>query len=146
MKRNPIVLSISSLLVLLFAYAAFSKLGNYDTFVFQLRRSPFITAYAPVTAWSLPAGELLTALALIVPATRLLGLFASVFLMALFTAYVFTMIHFSYYVPCSCGGILSDMGWNTHLIFNVGCLGVALAGVILWMPQSPGASIKQTHV
>lgn len=140
MKRNPIVLIISSFLVLLFAYAAFSKLGNYSTFVFQLKRSPFITAYAPVTAWSLPAGELLTALALIIPATRLLGLFASVFLMALFTAYVFTMIHFSYYVPCSCGGILSNMGWNTHFIFNAACLGLALVGVF------SGGSAKQAHI
>ena len=134
MKRNAAITLIASFFVLLFAYAALSKLETYQTFSFQLSRSPFITRFASLTAWSLPLGEILTALALVIPATRLTGLYASLFLMTLFTAYIFVMTHYSYYTPCSCGGILSKMNWTVHFYFNIGCLFLALIGI--WLSQS----------
>lgn len=131
MKRNQVVKIIASFFVVLFLYAALSKLKDYDTFTFQLSRSPFISRYAGWTAWSLPLGEILVALVLLVPTFRLLGLFASLFLMSLFTAYIFVMTHYSYYIPCSCGGILSRMSWGVHFYFNIGCMGLASAGIFL---------------
>ncbi|MGB8194393.1 MAG: MauE/DoxX family redox-associated membrane protein, partial [Chitinophagaceae bacterium] len=89
MKRSTIVEIISSLLILLFMYAAVSKLLDYQTFKLQLNRSPFITQFAGVTAWALPAGEILVALALTFLPTRLVGLYASLFLMTMFTAYIY---------------------------------------------------------
>ena len=132
MKRNAAIALIASFFVLLFAYAALSKLETYETFSFQLSQSPFITRFASVTAWALPLGELLTVVALLIPTTRLLGLYASLSLMTLFTAYIFVMIHYSYYTPCSCGGILSKMSWNTHFYFNIGCVLLALTGILLY--------------
>lgn len=131
MKRSTVVEIISSLLVLLFVYAAVSKLLDYQTFRVQLSKSPFITQFADVTAWALPAGELLVAAALTFKRTRLLGLYASLFLMTMFTAYIWTMLHYSYYVPCSCGGVLSKMGWEAHLWFNGGFVALSIIGILL---------------
>lgn len=122
---------ICFLLILLFIYAAVSKLLDYDTFRVQLSKSPFITQFAPVIAWALPIGEILVGLALTFKRTRLLGLYASLFLMTMFTAYIYAMLHYSYYIPCSCGGILSKMGWNTHLWFNGGFVVLSIIGIFV---------------
>ncbi|MGB8193498.1 MAG: MauE/DoxX family redox-associated membrane protein [Chitinophagaceae bacterium] len=131
MKRSTIVEIVSSLLILLFMYAAVSKLLDYETFKVQLSKSPFITNYAVVLAWALPIGEIIVALAITFSRTRLLGLYASLFLMTMFTAYIYMMLNFSYYIPCSCGGVLSKMGWSTHLWFNAGFVALTIIGILL---------------
>ena len=136
MKRNLIIEIISGLLILLFVYTAVSKLLDFPIFRVQLSKSPFINPYANAVAWTLPAGEILVALALTFKRTRLLGLYASLFLMTMFTAYIYTMLHYSYYIPCSCGGILSKMGWNEHLWFNAGFVLLSIIGIILQKKQS----------
>jgi uncharacterized membrane protein YphA (DoxX/SURF4 family) len=131
MKKRVFLEIISALLILLFVYAAVTKLLDYSTFRLQLGKSPFITDFAPTIAWALPIGEILVGLALAFKPTRLLGLYASLFLMTMFTAYIYTMLHYSYYIPCSCGGILSKMDWNTHFWFNVGFTLLSIIGIIL---------------
>jgi hypothetical protein len=131
MKRRISLEIISSLLILLFVYAAVSKLLDYSTFKLQLGKSPFITAFAPTIAWALPIGEILVGLALASKRTRLLGLYASLFLMTMFSTYIYTMLHYSYYIPCSCGGILSQMGWTTHFWFNIGFVAFSITGILL---------------
>jgi hypothetical protein len=128
-SKNTVVEIISSLLILLFMYAAVSKLLDYQTFKVQLSKSPFITDFAEVTAWALPVGEILVGLALASKRTRLLGLYASLFLMTMFTAYIWAMLNYSYYVPCSCGGILSKMGWNEHFWFNLAFVAASAFGI-----------------
>lgn len=114
---------------MLFMYAAVSKLLDYETFKLQLSKSPFITEFAGVTAWALPIGEIMVALALTFKKTRLVGLYASLFLMTMFTAYIYAMLRFSYDIPCSCGGILSKMGWEEHLWFNIGVVILSILGI-----------------
>jgi hypothetical protein len=82
-------------------------------------------------AATLPAGELAIALALVIKRVRLIGLYASYFLMLLFTGYIWIMLHYSYDLPCSCGGILAALSWKDHLIFNSVFTALALIGVIL---------------
>jgi hypothetical protein len=145
MKRNTVVEIISSLLVLLFVYAAVSKLLDYQTFKVQLSKSPFITQFAGVTAWALPLGELLVAAALTFRLTRLLGLYASLFLMTMFTAYIWAMLNYSYDVPCSCGGVLSKMGWKEHFWFNVGFTLLSFAGILI-ITARPGIAKKKAVI
>ena len=130
MKKSTVVEIISSLLVLLFMYAAVSKLLDYQTFKVQLSKSPFITQFASITAWALPIGEILVGLALTFKRTRLIGLYVSLFLMTMFTAYIYAMLHYSYYIPCSCGGILSEMTWTQHLWFNIGFVVLSITGIL----------------
>jgi hypothetical protein len=129
MKRKALAEIIVALLVLLFTYAAVTKLLDYSTFRLQLGRSPFITQFAGTVAWALPLGELLVALALVFKRTRLLGLYASLFLMTMFTAYIYAILNLSYYVPCSCGGVLSKMTWDQHLWFNIFFVGLSIGGI-----------------
>ncbi|WP_276484250.1 MauE/DoxX family redox-associated membrane protein [Paraflavitalea pollutisoli] len=119
------------LITLLFIYAAISKLRDFSTFQLQLGQSPFITDYAVPLSYMVPIGEILLALMLIYKPLRLIGLYGSLFTMALFTAYIYSMLNFSYYVPCSCGGILNSLSWEAHLWFNIGFVVIALAGIFI---------------
>src|ERR1700722_2425403 len=127
---------VTCLLVILFTYAALSKLLDYGTFRFQLGRSPYLTKMAGMVAWAMPTAELVTVSLLVIPRSRQAGLYASFFLMLLFSGYIYAMLHFSYYVPCSCGGVLSMMTWNQHLVFNIFFTLIALTGIILQAKQS----------
>jgi hypothetical protein len=131
LRKNTILEVISSLLIILFIYTALSKLSGYKTFTIQLSKSPFITSYAGSIAWSLPAGEILISLLLVFKRTRLIGLYASFFTMSLFTAYLMIMLKFSYHIPCSCGGVLQNLSWNEHIVFNVFFIIIAGAGALL---------------
>ena len=131
LRKNSIVEIICSLLIILFVYAALSKLGSYDRFTVQLSKSPFITSFSNFVAWSIPTTELAIALLLVIKKTRLLGLYAAFFLMSLFTAYLLIMLNFSYYIPCSCGGVLEYLSWNQHIAFNVFFIAISAAGVLM---------------
>ena len=113
----PYVVSI--LFVLLFFYAASSKLFDYQQFRIQLGQSPVLTAYADWVAWSVPLVEYLLAIGLIFESTRLKAFYGSFALMVMFTTYIILVLKFSDYIPCSCGGVLEDLGWTEHIIFNL---------------------------
>lgn len=130
--RKLTVEIIVALLVLLWAYAAISKLLDYKTFAFQLGKSPYVTGIADFIAWALPVGELITVILLLNKKTRLIALYGSFFLMLLFTGYIYIMLHYSYYIPCSCGGILSKMSWQQHFIFNMAYTFIALTGILIY--------------
>lgn len=122
---------IVALLVVLWIYTGTLKLLDYNETRFQMGRSPFIQNIAGFTAWAIPTGELIIAVLLVFKKTRMLGLMASFFLMLLFTGYIYAMLHYSYYVPCSCGGVLGALSWDDHFIFNIVYTLLALAGIIL---------------
>jgi hypothetical protein len=126
---------ITALLVLLFAYAAISKLMDYHKFSHYLGRSPVLSPFATQIAWIIPAIELLTVGLLLYKKTRLKGMYGSLFLMVLFTGYLFIILNFSNKVPCSCGGILQGLTWKTHIVFNICFLILALVGSRLQIIQ-----------
>ncbi len=117
--------------ILLFVYAALTKLLDYQKFVVQLGQSPILTNYAQVLVVVIPFIELGISLMLIFPKTRLKGLYAAFGLMVMFTTYIVLASRFSDYVPCSCGGVLEGMTWTQHLIFNTVFVLLALIGILL---------------
>jgi hypothetical protein len=131
LNKNMIVEIICSLLIILFIYSSLSKLSAYNRFSVQLSKSPFITSYYKLVAWSIPAAEILIAFLLVIKKTRLIALYASFFLMSLFTAYLVIMLNFSYYIPCSCGGVLEHLSWEQHIVFNSFFIAIAGAGSLL---------------
>lgn len=123
MKLNTIAIRIvieiiSILYVLLFIYAAVSKLLDFENFQVQLGQSPLLSIYALWISWFVIIIEVMIALLLMFTKSRIIGFYAALSLMTMFTTYIFIILHFSSFVPCSCGGILEKMSWNTHLIFN----------------------------
>jgi len=131
MKQNTIIEIIYFLLILLFVYAALSKLFNYAEFKSQLTRSPLINNWSAQIANVLPATELITAGLLTINVTRKAGLALSLILMTLFTGYIIYMLLFEKNLPCSCGGVLKQLTWKQHLLFNVFFLLISFAGIIL---------------
>lgn len=142
-KKSLWIELICSLLLLLFSYAGISKLTDYHTFSGQLAKSPYLEPYASTIAWLLPVTECLIVLLLLYSKTRLAALFASFALMLAFTIYIYMMLHYSYYVPCSCGGVLAIMSWDQHFWFNVVFTLLALAGIYLHISQSGVPTQKQ---
>jgi uncharacterized membrane protein YphA (DoxX/SURF4 family) len=130
MKRKIAIEIICSLFILLFVYAALTKLLDYEKFVAQLGQSPILTDYANLLAVVVPFIELVISMLLILPRARLAGLFAAFSLMVMFTTYIIIASRFSDYVPCSCGGVLEGMTWSQHLIFNIAFVVLALIAIM----------------
>lgn len=123
---------VSTLFVLLFVYAATSKLLDFQKFKVQLGQSPILTTYANWLAWGIPTIELVLALMLLGTKFRLLGMYGALGLMSMFTTYILLILNFSEYIPCSCGGILENMDWHQHLVFNMFFVGLAMTGIIFY--------------
>jgi len=123
--------TVSYFFILLFIYASVSKLTDFENFQVQIAQSPILSAYAEVISYAVISIELLTVILLSLPRRRVTGLFFSLALMMCFTAYIYIILHYSDFVPCSCGGILEKMDWNEHLIFNIACVILASIAIIL---------------
>ena len=119
------------LYILLFVYAAVSKLLDYENFTVQLAQSPLLSAYAGLVAPSVIGLELLLSMLLMLKKTRLTGMYASFFLMVSFTVYIYLILNYSDFVPCSCGGIIEKMNWTQHMVFNIFFVMLALVAIVL---------------
>lgn len=117
--KKASVETICLLYILLFVYAAVSKFLDFENFNVQLGQSPLLSPLATYIAYGIPVIELFIAVLLLTGSYKRLGLLLSYSLMVFFTLYIFIILHYSYYVPCSCGGILEKMGWEEHLWFNI---------------------------
>ncbi|MEG0852065.1 MAG: hypothetical protein RSH24_19495, partial [Flavobacterium sp.] len=124
--RNILSISRKALIyffIILFVYAAVSKLTDFENFQVQVAQSPLLSAFATFIAYATVIGELVIALMLCFNKSRLLGLYFFLGFMTAFTVYIFLILNYSPFVPCSCGGVLEDLGWWEHLWFNgVVCL------------------------
>ncbi len=99
-KNTSIFIEIvSALLILLFLYTR----GTYSVLL----------------SWAIPVVEIITSALLFIPATRKRGLQLSFTLMLFFTTYIAYMILFASNLPCSCGGVLQELSWTQHLVFNI---------------------------
>ena len=135
-KTKKVALEIICFLfILLFTYAAVTKLIDYQKFTVQIGQSPLLTDFAGVLAWAVPGVELLIAGMLAITRLRMVGLYAAFSLMVMFTAYIIAILQFSDSIPCSCGGVLEAMGWTEHLIFNIGFVLLGFTGIVLHSPE-----------
>ncbi|HMI08123.1 MAG TPA: MauE/DoxX family redox-associated membrane protein [Flavobacterium sp.] len=128
---SVIVQIIALAFILLFVYAAVSKLTDYQNFQLQVSQSPLLTAFADIVAPGILILEFGIAIMLSIPKLRLRGLFAAFALMVIFSAYIIIILNYSTNIPCSCGGILEKMGWTEHLIFNLAFVLLGAVAVLL---------------
>jgi hypothetical protein len=139
MKKITLLDIILLLIAILFVYAAVSKLITYDEFKVQISKSPLITNQGWWISWAVPAAELIVAALLFVPRFQVFALYGAFFIMFVFTIYIGFMIAFTPNLPCSCGGILSKMGWTEHLIFNIVFTIIPVVGIYLSNRQQKSA-------
>ncbi len=121
----------AALLILLFAYTGISKLNERNLFQFVISKSPLVGNWSALLSWTLPILELVTALLLFIPATKQTGLWISLVLMMIFSIYIGYMVLFSKHLPCSCGGVLKQLTWTQHLVFNI--LFAILSALCIWL-------------
>lgn len=134
-SKKIIVEVICLLYILLFVYAAISKLLDFENFQVQLGQSPLFGAFASWVSWLVPITEIIISFLLCLPRFRKFGLIFALALMTMFTSYIFIIMHFSSFVPCSCGGILEKMSWNVHLGFNIFFI-ILVICAILFLPET----------
>jgi len=117
---------ITYALFFLFVYTSLNKLMAYDYYLYDLRRSPLLGKFADAISIVVPGTELITAGLLLFK--RKIGLLASAILMAIFTLYVIYVLLFTTERPCTCGGLIRQLTWPQHLLFNICFLVLAIIG------------------
>ena len=86
----------------------------------QLGQSPLIpSSLVQVTGYGLVIVEFIIVALFFFEKTLSYGLALGTGLMFLFTIYLIFLVSFFTNVPCSCGGILGNMTYRVHIIFNV---------------------------
>lgn len=120
--KKIIPFAVSNFFVILFCYAAISKVLDFDNLQVQISASPLLNVSSQFLPSTIIIVELLIAGLLCYRKTRTAGLIGSFILMLIFTGYIALIIRTSKNLPCSCGGILEKMSWQQHLYFNIGCV------------------------
>ena len=142
MKRTTIIEAIVFLYAILFLYTGISKLIDYHVFKENIAESPILAPIATPIAWGLPWVEFVATGLLIIPRWRLKGLYTSLILMILFTGYVIGILLFDEHLPCSCGGILQQLTWPQHMIFNTTFIILAIIAILLQRKEKKAQQIK----
>jgi putative oxidoreductase len=142
--KHIILKCIIFLLIMLWVYAALSKLLDFERGRSQMLNQVFPSRLGNILVWAVPIVELLTAGLLTIKRTALAGLYSSLFLLAAFSLYIgLVMTNVFGRIPCSCGGILEKMSWGQHLVFNLVFLLLTIVAVLFRRDQSssykPGA-------
>src|SRR5690606_17805990 len=124
--------------IILFVYAAVSKLTDFENFQVQVAQSPLLSAFATFITYAVVIGELVIALMLCFQKSRLSGLYFFLGFMTAFTVYIFLILNYSPFGPCSCGGGVLVLGWWGDLwvmgvVWCVCVLNSCLSGLCLFL-------------
>jgi len=128
--RNLVRTAAPALLILLFAYAAVSKLADFTMFRHEMHNQNFPPEVADALVFFIPSAELVAIALLLTERWQRAGLVLSAILMAVFTGYIgLVLTGYWQRVPCSCGGVLKNMSWKAHFVFNLFFLAISLAAL-----------------
>jgi putative oxidoreductase len=131
-RRQVLLECISALLIMLFLYASISKFLDFTTFIGEMNNQPLPNSWTPFLVWFIPCSEILICLALLFERTRLLGFYASLGLMSLFTIYsIIIILNFFGRIPCSCGGVIKRLTWTQHIVLNLFYVALSITGIVL---------------
>lgn len=132
MRRKITIEILSGLLILLFAYTAIRKLVDFESFRDTLKLIPHLGEYNFIIALGLPVIELIIALLLLLPRYRIAGLFASLVMLVVFTGYIGYLLTFKQNnLPCSCGGVIRQMTFRQHILFNLFFIIISLIALLI---------------
>jgi thiol-disulfide isomerase/thioredoxin len=137
MKKTILADIITYFFVLLFTYTGAAKLADIHTVREQLLSTPLLGSplFASIVTWALPIGEILLALALIIPKLQLKTLYATLSLMTVFTIYVTVLLFVDSHITCSCGGIIEQLSPKQHVLFNGACVILSRIAIAIYRRQ-----------
>lgn len=128
--KSIVSAGIRFFLIFLWVYASVSKLADYERSRGEMLNQIFSVWLAEILVWAVPLAELSAAALLLFNKTRLYGLLLSSLLLLSFSVYIaLVMLNVFNRLPCSCGGVLNNMSWGMHLLFNLFFLALALCGL-----------------
>lgn len=126
---------LAAILILLFMYTGLSKLIDNDVFKSGLIHSPWqlLVSNASWIAISLPIGEIIIAIILLIPnpKIRIVGYLTSSMLLFSFVIYLVFWLSTGKHLPCSCGGIIKYLNWTQHVYFNLVFIIMSLWGALI---------------
>jgi len=132
MNPHPFIILITGLLIMLWAYASVSKLLNLHQFQHAMMSQVFPKWIGRIFVYLVPLSEIIMIVLLLIPSTRLIGMYASLFTMIAFTLYVGGAVFRLYErSPCACGGLFGKLGWYKHFKVNIVLSLIALVGAVL---------------
>ena len=146
MKRTTIVDLIAILYCILFLYTGIAKLMDYYVAEAQIAQTPILAPLASEIAIILPILEIGTALLVFFTRTRKIGLRISLLLMVTFTGYIIYILFYNKELPCTCGGVLQNMTWPQHLLFNLIFIILSILGLILSKKSNKQVSEQMAHL
>lgn len=134
--KKIIPFAVSIFFVILFCYAAISKILDFENFQVHISAASLLNGFSQFLPYTIIIVEFLIAGLLCYRKTRTTGLIGSFVLMLIFTVYIALLLRTSKNLPCSCGGILEKMSWNQHLYFNIGCVTLSVIALGLNLKYS----------
>ncbi|MGS2763798.1 MauE/DoxX family redox-associated membrane protein [Sinomicrobium sp. M5D2P9] len=145
--RTSVIYTIALLLSMLLMYTGLTKIWEGDLFYHNIIDSPIFggETTALVVSWLFPFLEILTAMALLWPKTRQLGLFMALGLLLIITTYIVANVYFSETIPCTCRTFFSALDWQGHLYLTLGCLVITVLAIILYQTKTKRTSTYKTR-
>lgn len=122
--------------IVLFVYTATSKFIGFEHFKGQLMQMPLISRYGSYMAWSIPLVEYVIVILFIFSKFLLQAFYASLGIITAFTGYILWVLNTSENIPCSCGGVISKLTWEAHVIFNLSFILLAIVNIICLHKQN----------
>ncbi|MDR2275360.1 MAG: hypothetical protein LBF27_30915 [Sphingobacterium sp.] len=136
LKETQVSEIMSGLLVVLFAYTVITKLSDIEYFKYQLYNQVFSAQVSKALVYLLPLSEIIATALLCISKLRFYGLLVSILLMGAFTAYTIFIVAGAFdKVPCVCGGVISNMSWPVHLVFNCVFFIIAIIGLRFYLKE-----------
>jgi hypothetical protein len=127
-KRKRIVEIIGALMIVFFVH---SSIVNYFGMQSMINMLAFYTVHTTEYAWAFWGTEVMIALLLIIPSTRIVGLVMTV----LFMAGMVTLILMTPHYPHNFGGLLGYISDTRHLVYEITLGVLALAALLLCIPR-----------
>lgn len=147
-KYKTISTLITIALLLLWIPVSMDKLLNFGTFKVGILRQPFSNELGRVLVYALPLLEIAVVLFLIIHSWRVLGLWLSTLLMAVFTTYIGLAVLGAWdKLPCACGSVISSLSWKQHFWFNLFFLLLSITGILLQrnIQRSDGSGLAKAE-
>lgn len=130
MKKGTIIEIISLLYVILFLYTGLNKIYFLPINEILFSQSPIMKPFASALAWGVPITEFIVSVLLFFPRYRMTGLIAALCMMIVFTIYIIITLATSDKLPCSCGGIVQQLSWPQHIVFNTFFIALSIIAIV----------------
>jgi hypothetical protein len=132
-KKELISEIITYFFILLFVFAGLRKLIDLEMFIKEVYGFALFGSHSAIRTEfaTLSTFELITALLLTLPKTRVLGWYATFVHLFFINIAMFYMQQFAKIIPIYYGGIIPGAPFIVHFIFNLATLFAALLGLLL---------------